>query len=46
MRVLSVDDVGFDQRAGNLFLTYLQGKEAFAARNAPGTFGALGITGL
>jgi hypothetical protein len=46
MRVLSVDDVGFDQKAGNLFLTYLQGKEALAARNVPGTFGALGITGL
>ena len=46
MRVLSVDDVGFDQKAGNLFLTYLQSKEALAARNVPGTFGALGINGL
>jgi hypothetical protein len=46
MRVLSVDDVGFDRKAGNLFMTYLQGKETLAATNVPGTFGALGITGL
>jgi hypothetical protein len=46
MRVLSVDDVGFDRKAGNLFLTYLQGKEALAARNAAGSFGALGVTGI
>lgn len=46
MRVLSVDDVGFDQKAGNLYLTYLQGKETLAASNLPGSFGALGITGL
>jgi hypothetical protein len=46
MRVLSVDDVGFGQTAGNLFMTYLQGKEALAAGNVPGTFGQLGIAGL
>jgi hypothetical protein len=46
MRVLSVDDVGFDQKAGNLYMTYLQGKETLAASNVPGTFGQLGITGL
>ena len=46
MRVLSVDDVGFDQKAGSLFLTYLQGKELLAARNAAGAFGVLGITGI
>jgi hypothetical protein len=46
MRVLSVDDVGFDQKAGTLFLTYLRQKEGFAARNRPGTFGTLGIGGI
>lgn len=46
MRVLSVDDVGFGQKVGSLFMTYLQGKETLAASNVPGTFGQLGITGL
>lgn len=46
MRVLSVDDVGFDQKAGTLFMTYLQGKEALAASNVAGTFGRLGTSGL
>ncbi|MEQ1903078.1 MAG: hypothetical protein ABL888_02685 [Pirellulaceae bacterium] len=45
MRVLNVDDVGFDHKGGNLFMTYLQQKEQFAARVA-GTFGALGIGGI
>lgn len=46
MRVLSVDDVGFDEKSGGLFMTYLQTKEQFAKLSAPGTFGNLGITGL
>jgi len=46
LRVLSVDDLGFDQKGGGIFLAYLQGKERFAAQNKAGTFGALGITGI
>jgi hypothetical protein len=46
LRVLTIDDLGFDAKGGGLFMTYLQGKEQFAAQNKPGAFGALGITGL
>jgi hypothetical protein len=46
MRVLSIDDVGFDERGGGLFMTYLQAKEQLAAQSKPGTFGTLGITGV
>lgn len=43
MTVLSVDDLGFDQKGGGLFLAYLQGKERLAAQTKAGTLGALGI---
>ena len=46
MRVLSVDDLGFDQKGGNLYMAYLQSKERLAARAAAGSLGALGLTGL
>ncbi len=46
MRVLSVDDLGFNEVGGNLFMNYLQQKEQLAGLNAPGTFSALGITGI
>jgi hypothetical protein len=46
MRVLSIDDVGFDEKSGGLFMTYLQTKEQFAQLSSPGTFGNLGITGI
>ena len=45
MRVLSVDDLPFDGRAGGLFMSYLQQKERFAGQNAGGTLGGLGILG-
>jgi hypothetical protein len=44
MRVLTVNDVGFDHRAGSLFMSYLQQKESLAARNNGGTIGTLGLT--
>jgi hypothetical protein len=44
MRVLTVNDVGFDHRAGSIFMSYLQQKEALAARNTGGTLGTLGLT--
>jgi len=46
MRVLTVDDVGFDQRGGSIFMSYLEQKEQLAARIANASFGALGITGI
>jgi hypothetical protein len=46
LKVLTVDDLGFDAPGGSLFLTYLQAKEQLALRSKAGTFGALGITGL
>ena len=46
LRVLSVDDLGFDVKGGNLFMTYLQAKEQLAARAAGGRFATLGINGI
>jgi len=46
MRVLTVDDLGFDGKGGGLFMTYLQKKEQLADKATPGTFAALGITGI
>jgi hypothetical protein len=46
MRVLTVDDLGFQHKGGSLFMSYLQNKEQLAAKVAAGTFGALGIGGI
>ena len=46
MRVLSVDDLGFDDKGGNLFMVYQQQKERLASLNQAGTFRALGIGGI
>ncbi|MGD8405168.1 MAG: hypothetical protein PVJ21_16010 [Anaerolineales bacterium] len=46
MRVLSVDDLGFDHKGGNLFMNYLKQKEQFARRNETGKLSTLGIKGI
>jgi hypothetical protein len=46
MTVLTVDDLGFDQKGGELFMAYLQAKEQLAAQNKAGTLGTLGVGGL
>ena len=46
MRVLSVDDLGFDHRGGSLFMNHLQQKEQLARLSAAGAFGSLGIGGI
>jgi hypothetical protein len=46
MRVLSVDDLGFQHKGGSLFMGYLQAKEQLAAKASLGTFGTLGIGGI
>jgi len=43
MRVLSVDDLGFDHRGGTLFMGYLRNKEALAARAGSVALSALGV---
>lgn len=46
MRVLSVNDVGFDQKAGSLFMIYQQQKERLAGLAPNGTLANLGLGGI
>jgi hypothetical protein len=46
LRVLSVNDLGFSHKGGNLFMTYLRQKEQLAAKIAGGGFGVFGIGGI
>lgn len=46
MRVLTVDDVGFSHRAGQLFMSYLKNKESLTKRAPFGALSDLGLTGL
>lgn len=46
LRVLSVDDLGFDQKGGSLFMIYQQQKEALAAMSQGGTLSNLGLGGI
>ncbi len=46
LRVMSVDDLGFDSKGGGLFMSYLQAKERLAARVAGSDFRSLGIPGV
>jgi len=46
MRVLSVNDVGFDAKAGSLYMTYQQQKERLAGLAPAGSFANLGIKGI
>jgi hypothetical protein len=46
MRVLSVDDLGFNVKGGSLFMAYQQQKEKLAAQSASGALSALGIGGI
>ena len=46
MRVLSVDDLGFEHKGGNLYMIYQQQKERLAGMSPAGTFGTIGITGI
>ncbi|WP_113718516.1 hypothetical protein [Arthrobacter dokdonensis] len=46
LRVLTVDDTGFDHRAGGLFMSYLAQKEQFAAGSPQATLDTLGIRGI
>ena len=46
MRVLSVDDMGFDATGGGLFMAYLRAKEQLAGKVSAGSFATLGISAL
>ncbi len=46
LRVLSIDDIGFDSKGGGLFMGYLQAKERLAAQAAGSDFRSLGIPGF
>ena len=46
MRVLSVSDLGFEHKGGNLFMTYLRNKEQLAAMSQAAPLSSLGITGI
>jgi hypothetical protein len=46
MRVLNVNDLGFDHKGGDLYMRYQKEKERLATRLAGGGFSALGIGGI
>jgi len=46
MRVLSVNDLGFNHKGGSLFMIYHQQKERLATMNQNATFATLGIGGI
>ena len=46
MRVLSVEDLGYEDRGGNLFLAYQQQKERLASLSRSGALRDLGIGGI
>ncbi len=45
MRVLSVDDLGFAHKGGNLYMVYQQQKERFVDRRPLSTLGDVGLEG-
>ena len=46
MRVLNVNDLGYDDKGGHLYMVYQQRKEALAGKVARGTISSFGIGGL
>jgi hypothetical protein len=46
MRVLTTNDLGFEHKGGNLFMTYLRNKEQLAGLSQTAPLSTLGITGI
>lgn len=46
MRVLTVDDLGFDHRGGSLFLAHLRGREALAREAGSADLATLGLEAI
>lgn len=46
MRVLGVDDLGFDNKGGSIYMSYLQNKERLAGMVTRGNLNSLGIKNI
>jgi hypothetical protein len=46
MRVMTIDDVNFTDKAGSLYMVYQRRREALAQLNQSGSLSTLGITGI
>jgi hypothetical protein len=46
LRVLTIDDLYFNDKGGSLYMTYQQQKERLATLAQPGTLSALGLRGI
>jgi hypothetical protein len=46
MRVLTIDDLNFNDKSGSLYMAYQINKERLASLNQSGSFSALGIRGI
>jgi hypothetical protein len=46
MRVLNIDDLGFNSPGGHIFMSYLTNKESLAAQATSAALTVLGLTGL
>jgi hypothetical protein len=46
MRVLSVDDLGFDSKGGSVYMAYQQQREQLATKNLGATLSSLGLGGI
>ena len=46
MRVLSVDDLGFNEKGGSLYLSYQKQKEQLAGKSRGGALAAFGLGGI
>ena len=46
MRVLTVNDLGFSHKGGNLFMTYLKNKERLAQNGPTGALSTFGLRGI
>ena len=46
MRVLNVDDLGFDSKGGSVYMGYQQQKERLATLSAGATLNTLGLGGI
>jgi hypothetical protein len=46
LRVLSIDDLFFNDKGGSLYMAYQRQKETLSRLNVPGGFSALGIPGV
>ena len=46
LRVLTIDDLGFDHKGGGLYMVYQQNKEKLASLGGDGVLAQLGIGGI